>query len=124
MVTVSIDESKNLLTVGFAQHVGLEEARLYPQKIKPALERVRPGFHLLVDLSNLESMDFSCASYIDQVMDLCNQKGVAMVVRVIPDPHKDIGFNLMSYFHYSRDVHIISCENLGEANRIFGDTRG
>jgi len=119
MVSVSVDESKNLLTVVFAQHVGLDEAKLYPQKIKPALERVRPDFNLLVDLSKLESMDFSCACYIDQVMDLCNQKGVATVVRVIPDPHKDIGFHVMSHFHYSRDVHIITCENMREANRVF-----
>ena len=121
MVTVSVDESKNLLTVSFAQHVGLEEARLYTRKIEPALARLRPDFKLLVDLSNLDSMDFSCASYIDQVMDLCNQKGVATVVRVIPDPHKDIGFHVMSYFHYSHDVHIITCENMAEAHRVFSD---
>jgi len=121
MVTVSIDESKNLLTVGFAQHVGLEEAMLYPQKVEPALARLQPDFKLLVDLSNLDSMDFSCAAYIDQVMDLCNQKGVATVVRVIPDPHKDIGLHVMSHFHYSRDVHIITCENMAEARRVFSD---
>jgi len=121
MVTVTANESKNLLTVTFAQHVGLEEAQLYLQKIEPALARLRPDFKMLVDLSNLESMDFSCASYIDRVMDLCNQKGVATVVRIIPDPHKDIGFHVMSYFHYSRDVHIITCENMGEANRVFTD---
>ena len=121
MVTVSVDESKNLLTVVFAQHVGLKEAKLYPQKIEPALARLRPDFNLLVDLSNLESMDFSCASYIERVMDLCNQKGVARVVRVVPDPHKDIGLRVMSYFHYSRDVHIITCENTGEANQVFSD---
>ena len=121
MVTVSVDESKNLLTVTFAQQVGLEEAKLYLQKIEPALARLRPDFKLLVDLSSLDSMDFSCASYIDQAMDLCNQKGVAMVVRVIPDPHKDIGFHVMSYCHYSGDVQIITCENMGEANRVFPD---
>jgi len=119
--TVSVDESKNLLAVTFSQHVGLEEARLYLQKIEPALGRLQPDFKLLVDLSTLESMDYSCASCMEQAMDLCNRKGVATVVRVIPDPHKDIGFHVMSYFHYSRKVHIITCENMTEARRVFSD---
>jgi predicted choloylglycine hydrolase len=76
---------------------------------------LRPGFRLLTDLSGLESMDLACVPYIEQMMDLCNKKGVEMVVRVIPDPHKDIGLNIMSLFHYPRRVRIVTCETLEEA---------
>ena len=118
VIHAEIDESKSLLLVVFAKHVGLEEARFYPEKIELLLTRLQPGFRLLADLSNLESMDFSCAPHIRRVMDLCNEKGVTMVVRIIPDPRRDIGLRVMSYFHYSHDVHIVTCENMEEANRV------
>jgi hypothetical protein len=46
---------------------------------------------------------------------------VETVVRVIPDPHKDIGLNIMSLFHYRRRVRIITCETLAEALRSLAD---
>jgi hypothetical protein len=36
---------------------------------------------------------------------------------VIPDPRKDIGFNILSLFHYRHDIHIVTCETLEEAKR-------
>jgi hypothetical protein len=56
--------------------------------------------------------------YIERMMDLFNKKGVEMVVRVIPDPYKDIGLNIMSLFHYPRRVHIVTCETLEEAREV------
>jgi hypothetical protein len=38
-----------------------------------------------------------------------------MVVRVIPNPQKDIGLNILSLFHYRRRVRIVTCETLEEA---------
>jgi hypothetical protein len=60
-------------------------------------------------------MDLACVPYIERMMDLFNKKGVETVVRVIPDPHKDIGMNIMSLFHYRRRVHIVTCKTLAEA---------
>ena len=54
-------------------------------------------------------------------MDLCNKKGVEMVVRVIPDPHKDIGLNIMSLFHYRRHVRLVTCQTLAEAMNILAE---
>jgi hypothetical protein len=73
---------------------------------------------VLVDLTDLEKMDVGCASFIEAAMDLCNEKGASTVVRVIPDPHRDIGLQIMSIFHYSGDVRIITCQSLAEANEI------
>jgi hypothetical protein len=50
-------------------------------------------------------------------MDLCNKHGIEMVVRVIPDPQKDIGLNILSLFHYRRRVRIVTCKTLAEAMR-------
>ena len=48
-------------------------------------------------------------------VDLCNKQGIEMVVRVIPDPQKDIGLNILSLFHYRRRVRIVTCATLEEA---------
>ena len=63
-------------------------------------------------------MDVACAPFIEKAMDLCNEKGASIVVRVIPDPHRDIGLQIMSYFHYSGEVQIITCETLDQAEDI------
>ena len=65
----------------------------------------------------MESMDSSCVPFIQQIMNLCNAKGVDEVARVIPDPHKDIGFNVMSRFHYDPRVRFTTYEILEEALR-------
>ena len=41
-----------------------------------------------------------------------------MVVRVIPDPHRDIGMTIMSIFHYRGGTQIFSCETLAQAEQL------
>ena len=115
MFEVGVDKSRNLLKVTYAQRVGAEDTKRVEEKIRPLLADVRPGFRLLTDLSGLDSMDLACLPYIKRMMDLCNKQGVEEVVRVIPDPHKDIGFNILSLFHYRRRVRIVTCPTLEEA---------
>jgi hypothetical protein len=71
----------------------------------------------MTDLSQLEKMDYECAPSIRKAMDYCREKGISQVVRVIPDPRKDIGFNIMSLFHYGHDLRIVTCSTLEEAER-------
>jgi hypothetical protein len=76
---------------------------------------LKPGFLLVTDLSNLESMEASCAPELGAIMDLCSAKGMLTVVRVIPDPNKDIGFDLISLFHLHPPVKTQTHESLAEA---------
>ena len=48
-------------------------------------------------------------------MDLCVTKQVEHIVRVVPNPHKDIGLNIMSYLRYRSKVRVTICENMAEA---------
>ncbi len=118
MFEASADPKKRLLRVKFAQHVTADEARRGAEQLKNLVKELESGFCLLTDLSELDSMDPECAASIERTMDLCNKKGVARVVRVIPDPHKDIGLSIMSLFHYRRDVPIVTCETMEEANKL------
>ena len=63
-------------------------------------------------------MDLACVPHLEKIMKLCNAKGVSAVVRVVPDKRRDIGLQIMSYFHYGPDVQIFTCNNLDEASAI------
>jgi hypothetical protein len=117
VITIEIDTKQDLLAIKFSEQVGAGEMRRHLDELQAAIGTMPRGFRLLVDLTNLKSMSTACAPYIDHVMDLCNENGVTKVVRVVPDSKKDIGFGVMSHFHYSRDVQIITCETADEATR-------
>jgi hypothetical protein len=118
MVQAESDKAKNLLRITYGQCVGPEETNRCAETVQVLVGDLPPGFRLLTDLSGLEAMDLACVPHIKKMMDLCNKKGVETVVRVIPDPHKDIGFNILSLFHYRRRVRIVTCEKLEEAIRV------
>jgi len=63
-------------------------------------------------------MDIACAPHLEQIMQLCNEKGVSAVVRVMPARRRDIGLQIMSYFHYGPEVLITTCRRLEEAQEV------
>jgi hypothetical protein len=85
------------------------------QRVREMLHDVAPGFHVLADFRGLESMDPAAASHIAKMMDALAEKKVASVTRVMPDPHKDIGLNILSQFHYGANVKIATFETLADA---------
>ena len=118
MFKIELDQPGNRLTIGYSGHVNPDETRRCAEEIRVAATNIEPGFRLLVDLTHLQAMDVSCAPHIRSMMDMCNRWGVAEVIRIIPDPKRDIGLQLMSYFHYGSDVRIVTCESLDEAMNL------
>ena len=121
MFETGFDKAKNLLRISFWGHVTAEEAKQGTHELAVSLVDTESGFRLLTDLTGLERMDRECVPHISDSMDLLNKKGVAMVVRVIPDAHKDIGFSILSLFHYRHDIQIITCQTLEEAMEALAD---
>ena len=120
MYQAQVDKEKNLLKLHFSQVVSVAEAKSCAEEVERLLADVQQDFCLLTDLSGLEAMDLECLPHIQRVMDLCDKAGIEMVVRVIPDPHKDIGLNILSLFHYHRRVRIVTFESLAEASKVLG----
>lgn len=118
MFSVAFQIEQRLLTIRFTGRVEADEMRACYERLQTLLADVQPGFRLLSDLSDLELMSPACAPFIRQSMQLCNGKGITRIVRVIPDPSKDIGFNLMAVFHYDPSVRITFCETLAEAKSL------
>ncbi len=118
MVALEVDQPKNLLVIRYSGVVGPDEVARVLGEMRAGLAKLESGFRLLADLTDLQSMDVACAPFIEKAMDLCNEKGASLVVRVIPDPHRDIGLQIMSYFHYRGDVRFVTRETLAEAAEI------
>jgi anti-anti-sigma regulatory factor len=120
MVLASVNKPKKLLCLSFAGQVDLQQLERGRPDLVALLAEMTTGFRLLTDLSQVESIDVECAREIGRVMELCEQKGVGLVVRVIPDPEKDIGMNLLSLFHYHRHPRIVTCKTMVEAAERLG----
>ncbi|MGA2016306.1 MAG: hypothetical protein ABSH26_05080 [Opitutaceae bacterium] len=115
---IQVDESRNLVTFRYFGHVTAASMKSVTERAGGILSRLRPGFTVLTDLSGLESMELDCAPDLTGMMDRFRAKGVGTVVRIIPDPSKDIGFNILAIVHYRRGVHVVTCETAAEAERI------
>lgn len=114
------DASRNLIEVRYQGRVSATEVKAVREEVLGLLPQMRKGFTFLADLSLLESMGLDCIVDITRTMDACNAAGIGTVVRIIPDPRKDIGLNILSIIHYSRGVHVITCQNSEEAERVLG----
>jgi anti-anti-sigma regulatory factor len=115
MYAVELDQSKRLLVISAVQRVTAEEAKLAAQCVRELLQDVAPGFRVLADFRWLDSMDSAAARHIAEIMDALTERGVGSVTRVIRDPHKDIGLNILSQFHYGPEVKIATFETLADA---------
>lgn len=113
-----VEASGKVLRIRFVGRFGVAEIAPYAVEIARVLPSVPAGFTLLTDLTDLASMELECAPHIERAMDLCRRHGVQLIVRVVPDPARDIGFNIMSLFHYPESVQIITCPTRAEAEKL------
>jgi hypothetical protein len=115
MFSVETNNAERVIKISWSGQVNSEEMRRCAEEVGIAASKMPPGFRVLADMTHLESMDHTGAAYLGTVMDLCVARKVEHVVRVIPDPRKDIGLNIMSYFHYGSKVRVTVCDNLADA---------
>jgi len=114
MVLVTSNKHKQLLFVSYIGAVTPQDLQRGRSDMVPLLAEMKPGFSLLVDLSQLTSMGLDCVDEVGRNMELFDQYGVDLVVRVIPDPYKDIGMNILTIFHYHHRPRVITCDSMTE----------
>ena len=115
MYAVELDQSKRFLVIGAAQRVTAQQVKAVAERVHQLLQGVDPGFRVLVDFRWLDSMEPAAAPHVAKIMEMLTEKGVASVARVMPDPHKDIGLNILSQFHYGPEIPITTYETLADA---------
>jgi len=114
---VSINPTANLLRIHLSGAIDAKCMKACVDEVALQLPSLRTGFTVLTDLSGIQSMDTACVPEVERLMDNSSQKGVSMVIRVVPKHSKDIGFNILSLFHYPHKVHILTCATLAEAEQ-------
>ena len=115
MFAVEIDIRKRFLVISVAGHVTVDEAKAAASRVRELMTEIEPGFVALAEFRWLESMATGAAPFIAQIMDAFAARKVSAVVRVVPDPHKDIGLNILSKFHYGPEVRLLTFETLADA---------
>jgi hypothetical protein len=120
MLLVTSNKLRRLLHIRYIGPVQPAEFQSAREDLTTLLAELPPGFRLLADFSQLESMELDCEVELGRMMELIGQAGVALVVRVIPDSSKDIGMNILTVFHYPRRLRVVTCQNLVGAAKALG----
>ena len=115
MIKVSYDRTCNTLVIDFIGKIDAVQAERSFLDVKKVLPKQAKGFKLLTDFTLAESMDIEIKEPIERAMDFLNERGVTEILRVIPDPAVDIGFNILSAFHYSQKVAVLTLQSWEEA---------
>jgi hypothetical protein len=120
MFLATTNQAKRLLYLRYSERVDAAELERAREELAGLLAELPSGFRLLADFTGLEAMAVDCAEELGHLMDLVDAKGVSTVVRVIPDPKKDIGMNILTLFHYRRRPRVSTCAKLSEAAKRLG----
>jgi hypothetical protein len=115
MFLATANKNQRLLLLTYIGHVGPEDLKRGRAEAAAVLDDLQPGFRILADFERLDAMDPDSATEIGKLMELADQREVGMIVRVIPDPSKDIGLNILARFHYKQSVPTVTCETMAEA---------
>jgi hypothetical protein len=117
MFLATTNKVHRLIYISYIEHMTVPELERGYEELKTLVQEFPAGFQLLADLGHMESIDPACMEIIGQTMELFERSGVERVVRVMPDPSKDIGLNIISAFHYSKKTRIVTCEKMADAIR-------
>ena len=95
MFLATINQPRDLLYVCYIGHVTVADLQRGAADLEKLLLNLKPGFHLLADLSRVDEMDVACVQEIGKTMELLERHQVGQIVRVVPDADKDIGSILL-----------------------------
>ena len=115
--SVEVNLARHFLRGRFCGIVRPEHMKAASDDAQKLLPGLAPGFVLITDLTGLEEMHLDCVPHLAAIMDQCLAAGVGKVVRIIPDPSKDIGLNLLSLTHYRGKVPIVVVANAADAEK-------
>ena len=118
MFLATINHAKRVLLLSYVDHVTVEELRRGREDVAALSADFPEGMRILADFTQLGSMDVACAPEVGKLKELAQQKGVSAIVRVMPDPTKDIGMNILSHFHYRERPQIQTVDTMAEAAKL------
>jgi hypothetical protein len=118
MFLATSNPAKQLLVMRYCDRVTAKQLKSNRSDLKALLTGLAPGCKVLADFSQLESMAADCVPEVGVGMELIDAAQPGLLVRVIPDPSKDIGLNILTAFHYKKRPRIVNCATLAEAAKL------
>ena len=115
---IRADVAGNLIRIAYVGHVTEAGMEKCVEAFKALLPSMRSSFTVLADFTRMESMDLDCVTGLAKIMDACHGHGVGTVVRIVPDPSKDIGLKILGIVHYRGAVRVVTCNSPAEAQRV------
>src|SRR5437773_3229947 len=115
MIKVSYNQEHNTVIIEFQGNIDATQAEQFFFDIEKVLPKHGKGFKLLTDFSSVDTMELEVQRAIKKAMEFFNARGVSEILRVIPDPAMEIGFNAMSASRYSKEVKVHTLRSRQEA---------
>ena len=115
MFLITTNKRRNLVLLTLAGEVTAPEMRDARVELEDILGNLQPEFTFVTDFTNLDQMADEAAPEIGQVMEALEGRSVSLIIRVLPDPTKDIGMNILSRFHYEHPPRTATCRTMAEA---------
>ncbi len=120
-IETRVEGSGRILRVSYHGIIDAARMRDHFEKLATLSSELETGFVLATDLSEVELIRSECLPMLRDVMAILREAGVRIVVRLIPRPECDIGFTILSRFHYPSDLHCVTCETREDWERWLED---
>lgn len=117
---VEVDLEQKVLRTVFRGNVRGEDMKAPVAGLRDAFRKLGKGFVQVTDLTELEAMDLDSLPHLTKMMDASLAAGVSKIIRIIPDPEKDIGFTILSLTHYRGKVPIKTVKTRKDAEKEVG----
>ena len=115
MLKALYDPKHNVLIMELVGRIDAAQMERFVPEVQKVIPKHGKGFRILTDLSGVQEVALDTREPIKKLMDFLDDQGVTEILRVIPDPVQDIGLNIMSLFHYSKDVRFFTFQSRKEA---------
>ena len=116
MIKAGYDREHNAVIIEFEGNIDGMQAEHFFSDLEKVLPKHGKGFKLLADFTSVQTMEMNVKAEIEEAMELFDAKWVTDILRVLPDPAMDIGFDIMSKAHYSKKPNIHIFRSRKEAN--------
>lgn len=115
MIHVSYDREHKTIVIEFEGNIDGAQARQSSLDLERVVPERRTEFRLLADLTAVQTMELEVEDELKKAMGLFNAHGITEVLRVLPDPDMEVGFNIMSRTYYGKAVKVLTFRSREEA---------
>jgi len=114
MIKTTINQESNVLKLTFAGDIGPIHFQDLERHLPSIFRCLRPDFGLLLDLSGINGMDFTCMNQIAALMERIVDAGVGNVTSVTPQACRDAGFGMSGAFHVPASLRVKNYADRGK----------